>query len=182
MNDVCVTAFTETASKKTYLLCPKPCFRRRNWFTNEDGVRVPKKAFSEERLTFLSRTNCDVFISYEEAITYVHPRPSQTVRGLHKVPKRRTLVQDRGKFAYHLATSWLFCFNLHNGSVTDNIQLRTSHLVEHLTFGFLISSKRLQDEVNGVVIKFNVFVSEFRPSTDRYVASIISHHVPAYSL
>ena len=47
--------------------------------------------------------NRDVFISYEEAITYVHPRPSKTVRGLYKVQKRRTLVQDRGKFVYHLS-------------------------------------------------------------------------------
>ena len=76
---------------------------------NDDGVRVPKEAISEERLTFLCRspdvdeTNCDVLISYEKAITYVHPRPSQTVRGLHKVPKRTTLVQDRGKFAYHFS-------------------------------------------------------------------------------
>ena len=103
INDACVAAFTE---KKEYLLCPKPCFRRRNWFTNESGVRVPKEAIFEKRLTFLCRRpdvdepNCDVLISYEEAITYVHPRLSQTVRGLHKVPKRRTLVQDRGKFAY----------------------------------------------------------------------------------
>ena len=95
--------------KRLNLLCPKPCFRRRNWFTNEDGVRVPKEALSEERLTFLCRRldvdepNCDALISYEEAITYVHPRPSQTVRGLHKVPKRRTLVQDSGKFAYHFS-------------------------------------------------------------------------------
>ena len=109
VNDVCVTAFTETASKKAYLLCPKPCFRRRNWYTNEDGVRVPKEAISEERLTFLCRRpdvdepNCDVLFSYEEAITYVHPRSSQTVRGLHKMPKRKTLVQDRGKFAYHFS-------------------------------------------------------------------------------
>ena len=66
--------------------------------------------------------------------------------------------------------------------VSDDIQLKTGHLVEHLTFDFLISLKRLQNEINGVVIKFKVFVSEFRPSTDRYVASIISHHVPAYSL
>ena len=76
---------------------------------NEDGVRVPKEAISEERLTLLYRRpdvdepNRDVFISYEEAITYGHPRPSKTVRGLHKVPNRRTLVQDRGKFVYHLS-------------------------------------------------------------------------------
>ena len=69
-------------------------------------MKVPKEAISEERLTFLCRRpdvdepNRDVLISYEEAITYVHPRPSQTVRGLHKMPKRKTLVQDRGKFAY----------------------------------------------------------------------------------
>ena len=65
-----------------------------------------------------------------------------------------------------LVTSWLFRFNFYNGKVMDNIQLKTGHLVEHLTFDFLISSKRLQNEINGVVIKFNVFVSEFRPSTD----------------
>ena len=69
-------------------------------------MRVPKEAISEERLTFLCRRpdvdepNRDVLISYEEAITYVHPRPSQTVRALHKMPKRKTLVQDRGKVAY----------------------------------------------------------------------------------
>ena len=69
-------------------------------------MKVPKEAISEERLTFFCRRpdvdepNRDVLISYEEAITYVHPRPSQTVRGLHKMPKRKTLVQDRGKFAY----------------------------------------------------------------------------------
>ena len=76
---------------------------------NEAGVRVPKEAISEERLTFLCRRpdvykpNCDLFISYEEAITYVHPRPSKTVRGSHKVPQRRALVHDRGKFVYHLS-------------------------------------------------------------------------------
>ena len=67
-------------------------------------MKVPKEAISEERLTFLCRRpdvdepNRDVLISYEEAITYVHPRPSQTVRGLHKMPKGKTLVQDRGEF------------------------------------------------------------------------------------
>ena len=81
-----------------------------------------------------------------------------------------------------LVTSWLFCFKLHNGNVSDNIQLKTGHLVENLTFDFLVSSKRLQNEIDGVVIKFNVLVSVFRPSTDRYVASIISHHIHAYSL
>ena len=65
--------------------------------------------------------------------------------------------------------------------MNDNIQLKTGHLVEHLTVDFLLSSKRVENEIIGVVIKFNVFVSEFRPSTDRYVASIISHPVPAYS-
>ena len=76
---------------------------------NENGVRVPKEPISEERLTSLCRSpdddepNRDVFISYEEAITYVHPPPSKTVRGLHKAPKRRQLVPDRGKFVYHLS-------------------------------------------------------------------------------
>ena len=87
-------------------------------------MSVPKEAISEERLTFLcprpdvDEPNCEVLISYEEAITYVHPRPSQTVRGLHKMPKRKTLVQDRGKFAYlfSYSTSWLFRFNLDNVS------------------------------------------------------------------
>ena len=45
----------------------------------ENGVRVPKKAISEERFTFLCRRpdvdepNCSIYISYEEAMTYVHP-------------------------------------------------------------------------------------------------------------
>ena len=83
---------------------------------NEAGVRVPKEAISEERLTSLCRRpdvdepNRDVFISYEDAITYVHPLPSKTVRGLHKVPKRRTLVQDRGKFVYHLSYILVFIY------------------------------------------------------------------------
>ena len=81
-----------------------------------------------------------------------------------------------------IVTSWLFRFILHKGNVSDIIQLKTGHLVEDLTFDFLVSSKKIQIEIDGVVIKFNVFVSELRPSTDRYVASIISHHVPAYSL
>ena len=72
-------------------------------------MRVPKEAISEERLTFLCRRrdvdepNCDVLIRYEEAITYVHPRQSQTVRGLHKVTKRRTLVQDGDELAYRFS-------------------------------------------------------------------------------
>ena len=30
-----------------------------------------------------------------------------------------------------LVTSWLFRPNLHNGNVSDTIQLKTGHLVEH---------------------------------------------------
>ena len=66
---------------------------------NEAGVRVPKEAISEERLTFLCRKpdvykpNCDLLISYEEAITYVHPRPSKTVRkGKNEEPSFKTVV------------------------------------------------------------------------------------------
>ena len=78
-------------------------------------------------------------------------------------------------------TSLLFRFNLHKGNVSDNIRLKNGHLFEHLTFDNLFSSKRLQNEINAVVIKFNVSVSEFRLSTDRHIASIISPPVPAYS-
>ena len=30
-----------------------------------------------------------------------------------------------------LVTSWLFRLNIHSGNVSDNIQLKTGHLVEH---------------------------------------------------
>ena len=100
-------------------------------------MKVPKEAISEERLTFLCRRpdvdepNRDVLISYEEAITYVHPRPSQTVRGLHKMPKRKSSFKTVESLLI-LVTSWLFRLNIHSGNVSDNIQLKTGHLVEHL--------------------------------------------------
>ena len=117
VNDVRVAAFTETASQQAYLACPKPCFRRRNWVTNEDGVSVPKEAISEERLTFLCQRpasdvdepNRDVFISFEEVITYV-------LRDRHRLSEvctnrqKRTLVQDRGKFVEHFRYSLLVSF------------------------------------------------------------------------
>ena len=98
-------------------------------------MKVPKEAISEERLTFLCRRpdvdepNRDVLVSYEEAITYVHPRPSQTVRGTKcrkEKPSFKTVVS-----LLLLVTSWLFRLNIHSGNVSDNIQLKTGHLVEH---------------------------------------------------
>ena len=82
---------------------------------------VPKEAISEERLTFLCRRpdvdepNCDVLISYEEAITYVHPRPSQTVRGCRKCREEEPSFKTVVSLLIILVTSWLFRFNLHNG-------------------------------------------------------------------
>ena len=54
--------------------------------------------FTKTISLFVDEAPRDVFISYEEIITYVHPRPSDTLKGLHNVPKRQKLVQDRGKF------------------------------------------------------------------------------------
>ena len=35
-----------------YKPSPKPCFRRRSWVMDQNGVRVSKEAISEESLTF----------------------------------------------------------------------------------------------------------------------------------
>lgn len=145
VNDVRVAAFTETASQQAYLACPKPCFRRRNWVTNEDGVSVPKEAIFEGCLTFLCQRpasdvdepNRDVFISFEEVITYVHPRPSQTVRGLHKSPKKEPSFKTVVSLLSISDTAFLFRFNLYNGNVNDNIKLNPGHVVEHFRFDFL---------------------------------------------
>ena len=89
-------------------------------------MRVPKEAISEERLTFLCRRpdvdepNRDVLISYEEAITYVHPRPSQTVRALHKMRKEKPSFKTVVSLLI-LVTSWLFRLSIH-GNVSDDIQ------------------------------------------------------------
>ena len=105
VNDVCVSAFMETATKR-HIFAPSLASERTGLWTRT-GWGSRRKQFLRSALLFCAedwcwRTELWCFISYEEAITYVHPRPSQTVRGLHKVPKRRTVVQDRGKFVYHL--------------------------------------------------------------------------------
>ena len=145
VNEVRVAAITETASQKAYLLCPKPCFRRRNWVTDEDGVSVPKEPFLRSASLFCAKDLPVMLTSpvvmFSSALRKSSPIFIRDRHRLSEVCTNRQKKEPSFKTVVSLLsisdTAFLFRFNLYNGNVNDNIKLNPGHVVEHFRFDFL---------------------------------------------